>query len=422
MLDTRLLLGAQGVQAPDAVQGYSKLAQLAQLKQAQQLQQMQLEEAERKRAASEGIGQALGGLDITDDNQVRGAMERMDPNARQGFLSYVIEQRKKIADADKDRATTRKTGTEAAAAQLELVGGLAGALAQRPDRRAWEASKQILQRAGIDPAALDVPDGADPVQHWTQLAQGSMSRKSQLDLEDKAEGRKLTARGQDITMRGQDMTDARTRELTQAQMAQTKALRETGMAQAAATRAAAADKRTVDVEMKLADDYRTQSKGWQETATAIGKAKKALETADTNAASALAAGTAFMKLLDPNSVVRESELGMALNASGWFDRAANVAQTLKSGRVMTPQQKKNLSDAADALFQEAAATQRQIDSAYTKRATDYGVNPQRVVVDLGQNAKPAGQPAKPKLGEVRDGYLYKGGNPADPSSWEKVKG
>lgn len=35
-------------------------------------------------------------------------------------------------------------------------------------------------------------------------------------------------------------------------------------------------------------------------------------------------------------------------------------------------------------------------------------------------AAPAGAPVPPKPNEVRDGYRFKGGNPADPQSWEKV--
>jgi len=166
---------------------------------------------------------------------------------------------------------------------------------------------------------------------------------------------------------------------------------------AAATREGTASKRVQDVEMKIADDYRTQSKAFQETARSIGIVRKALETADKNPGSALAAGTAFMKILDPNSVVRESELGMALNASGWFDRAANIAQTLRSGKVMTTQQAQNLRAASDALFEEAAKTQRQIDEQYSKRTKDYGGDPSRVILDLGQNAKKPSPAANSKL-------------------------
>lgn len=158
-------------------------------------------------------------------------------------------------------------------------------------------------------------------------------------------------------------------------------------------RAGVVGKRTQEVELKLQDDYRTESKGFAETSTAMKKVFGAIETADKNPGSALAAGTAFMKILDPNSVVRESELGMALNASGWFDRATHIANTLQNGRTMTAQQKVNLKAAAEDLFEEAKAAQLEVDSAYRKRATDYGADPGRVIVDRGQNIPRAGKPA-----------------------------
>lgn len=146
-------------------------------------------------------------------------------------------------------------------------------------------------------------------------------------------------------------------------------------------------KRTQDVELKLQDDYRAESKGFSETSTAMKKVLGAISTADKNPGSALAAGTAFMKILDPNSVVRESELGMALNASGWFDRATNVLASLQAGKIMTATQKTNLQAAAENLFEEAKAAQLEVDAAYSKRATDYGADPKRVIVDRGQNTK-----------------------------------
>jgi len=178
-----------------------------------------------------------------------------------------------------------------------------------------------------------------------------------------------------------------------------------GREQANATRDAASitakAKAAQDAEMRLADDYRTESKGWAETATAIGMVREALKTADKNPGSALAAGTKFMKLLDPTSVVRETELGMALNASGWFDRATNVANQLQSGRVMTTEQVKNLRAAGDALYEEARKAQLQIDAAFEARAKAYGANPANVITDRGQRSPRIPTPAADGWGAVK---------------------
>jgi hypothetical protein len=245
-LDTRILLGAQGVQAPDPLEGAQRGMQLAALARAAQMQNMQMEDAQRNRASQEAIGGALGDLDVMDDNQVRAKIGQLPPEARQGFAAYVMDQRKKRADIDKEQAAAGKTRTEGAKAQLELLGGLAGALAQKPDRNAWQASKAILQRVGLDPSALDVPEGVDPVAHWQQLAQGSLTRAQQMDAEDKRVGREQTARRDQATADNYLRVDSRSRDANAAQMAnaaanraQAAAFREAGMAQAAATREAA---------------------------------------------------------------------------------------------------------------------------------------------------------------------------------------
>jgi len=188
-------------------------------------------------------------------------------------------------------------------------------------------------------------------------------------------------RGHDITAEGQRLLDARAREANRLKA------QEIGV-----TREGIVGKKIQDVELKLQDDYRTESKGFGETATAMKKVLGAIETADKNPGSALAAGTAFMKILDPNSVVRETELGMALNASGWFDRATNIVNTMQRGRTMTKEQQANLKAAANDLFEEAKAAQREVDAAYHKRATDYGADPKRVIVDRGQGKQ---RPAPP---------------------------
>lgn len=182
-----------------------------------------------------------------------------------------------------------------------------------------------------------------------------------------------------VALRGQNLTDARGREANRLK-AEENQINKQGIV----------GKQVREVELMLQDDYRNESKGFAETSTAMKKVLGAIETADKNPGNALAAGTAFMKLLDPNSVVRESELGMALNASGWFDRALNIANTLQAGKVMTPKQKENLKKASETLFQEAKAAQLEVDAAYKQRAEAYGADPSRVIVDRGQNAAAGG--------------------------------
>ena len=155
---------------------------------------------------------------------------------------------------------------------------------------------------------------------------------------------------------------------------------------AAATRDAAQIKANQDTEMKLGDDYRTQSKGFKEVSDAYRTINTSLDKATTSPAATLAGATKFMKLLDPGSVVRESELGMALAATGVLDRAANYFNTLRNGKVLTASQVADFKAITQQVYQAAQQGQQQIDAHYRKQATAYGLRPEMIVQDLGQNA------------------------------------
>jgi vacuolar-type H+-ATPase subunit H len=158
---------------------------------------------------------------------------------------------------------------------------------------------------------------------------------------------------------------------------------------AKATRDAATIQRDQATEMKMGDDYRAQSKDFKAVGDAYKQINATLDKAATSPAATLAAATKFMKLLDPGSVVRESELGMALAASGVFDRATNYYNTLKLGKVLTPNQVKDFKNITQQIYGAAQAGQKQVDAHYTKQANAYKLRPEMIVQDLGQNEQPA---------------------------------
>jgi len=203
---------ARGVGVPelaDPADLYAKQMTLAQIARTAQIQQMQMEQARRAQSSSEGVGQGLGLLrDPTNDEEVYGVLQKLPPEARAAFVSEVQKARKARGDYQGDLAKTDETRTKTAAQKLEIVGGVAGALAQAPTRENMMMAQQRLAAAGIDPSLLALPQGADPVAHYGQLAQSTIKAKEQAELADKAQQRGLTARGQDITMRGQDQTAA----------------------------------------------------------------------------------------------------------------------------------------------------------------------------------------------------------------------
>lgn len=120
-----------------------------------------------------------------------------------------------------------------------------------------------------------------------------------------------------------------------------------------------------DNTLKLRSDFRSEPiyKAHQDVTSAYAQIKQSLK--QESPAGDLAGATKIMKLLDPGSVVRESELGMAMAASGLMDRVQNYGQMVISGQKLTPTQRKDFQRLADALFKESAVQ-------YNAKRREYG--------------------------------------------------
>jgi hypothetical protein len=137
-------------------------------------------------------------------------------------------------------------------------------------------------------------------------------------------------------------------------------------------------------EMKLRGEFKSEPvyKAFNEMQSAYGQITDSLKKGSP--AGDLAGATKFMKLLDPGSVVRESELAMAMSATGLLDRATNYAEMVISGTKLTPAQRKDFQDLADKLYGTAATTYNQKRSEFATQGSQYGLNADRA---LGAPAK-----------------------------------
>ncbi len=141
-------------------------------------------------------------------------------------------------------------------------------------------------------------------------------------------------------------------------------------------------------EMKLKGEFKSEPvyKAYTEMQSAYGQITDSLKQASP--AGDLAAATKFMKLLDPGSVVRESELGMAMAASGLLDRARNYAQMRIDGTKLTDTQRKDFQSLSDQLFATATKSYNSKRSEYVEQGSQYGLNAERAL------GKPATMPKK----------------------------
>jgi len=140
----------------------------------------------------------------------------------------------------------------------------------------------------------------------------------------------------------------------------------------------------------------------------------------------------YMKMLDPGSVVRESEFRNAENAKAWFDEnntpnwIRTAYQKAKTGQFLTPEQRQDFLNQADNLFKAQSSSFNADTEFYRRIAQDSGVDPSYVINDPFQDLRKedsqnrGSQASGMNIGEVSDGYRYLGGDPNNQSSWEKI--
>lgn len=88
----------------------------------------------------------------------------------------------------------------------------------------------------------------------------------------------------------------------------------------------------------------------------------------------VAAATKIMKLLDPGSVVRESELGIAMAATGKMDRLTNYVDMWKKGTLLTPAQRNEFNALANELFAASAKAYNDKRNEYAGFGSKYGID------------------------------------------------
>ena len=130
---------------------------------------------------------------------------------------------------------------------------------------------------------------------------------------------------------------------------------------------------------ELRKEYNTlpQVKAFGEVQNAFDQVKTGIDA--VSPAGDLAAATKFMKLLDPGSVVRESELGMAMAATGLVDRALAYKDYVVKGTKLSPTQRQDFLNVAQQLYNAAKARKNDIDNQYSEIAQTGGLDPNLVI-------------------------------------------
>jgi hypothetical protein len=164
--------------------------------------------------------------------------------------------------------------------------------------------------------------------------------------------------------------------------------------------------------IKDSDEFQTYGKRLQ---TVIASAQK------PDAAGDISMLYSYMKMLDPNSAVREGELAIASQAGSIPQNIVGAYNKAVNGERMSPEIRQQFVDRAKQIYRTQAQIQKGIEGTYTKMAASMpGVDPKQVIIDysIPLDEQPS-KPPPPKVGQEMGGYVFQGGDPGDPASWRK---
>lgn len=131
-----------------------------------------------------------------------------------------------------------------------------------------------------------------------------------------------------------------------------------------------------DKERTLNQEYYKRTEGLRESNRNYEVIKTS--AADVSGAGDIALVTSFMKMLDPGSVVRETEFATARDTVGLLDKLKNQEQQIKTGKFLSESQRQDFVRLADqylkAAEREGLAARRSIETL----VNTYGLNEQAV--------------------------------------------
>jgi hypothetical protein len=128
----------------------------------------------------------------------------------------------------------------------------------------------------------------------------------------------------------------------------------------------------------LTKDYKTIQSAWR----SIRSAGERKETDPPSPASDMALIFGFMKLLDPNSTVREGEYATAQNATGIPGRVANAYNKAIDGVILNIDQRNDFLGQSKKQYEARLGEYSELKTTYTKLAKRKGFDPENVVLEF----------------------------------------
>ena len=353
------------------------------------------------------IASLPGGKDFLDSADKALSTIRTEEQAPSALKEAKAKAEKAVADAERAVAEAKDTPSRlmAEAAKREAETAYQEALTAASvggERRAAAEAQDKLRKAKAD------ADAAESAAITAQATATNAEERAKADAaKARADAEKARIEAQYAEGVAKDAIKKRAADLglTTAQTNQASATtRKLGVETSKAALELEALKATggIDPEKKFAQEEKIR-KEWQVRSKMYGELQGTFSTLKASADSANGPGdialiTGFMKMLDPGSVVRETEFATARDTAGLFMQLQNRLQKAQNGQLLSPEQRKEY----------VALSQKYLDAAQTRAAQErkdlgivvknYNLNPQNVFGAETAPTQPAALPASATVG------------------------
>ena len=135
-------------------------------------------------------------------------------------------------------------------------------------------------------------------------------------------------------------------------------------------------KDVIDTEIKLNETYSKRSAGFRESRDAFVKINEAAKA--NSGAGDVALITSFMKMLDPGSVVRETEFAIARDTNGLYQALQGALSKVASGELLTPDARKNYLDLSKQYMEAANKADVETRKSLQPIIKQYGLNEENI--------------------------------------------
>lgn len=132
--------------------------------------------------------------------------------------------------------------------------------------------------------------------------------------------------------------------------------------------------------MDLRKEFTSQSADFQKVRDAYTRVKGSTE--NPSPAGDLSLIFNYMKMLDPGSVVRESEFATAASAGSYGERIKAAVQKVASGERLSPKMRADFLSKSGTLMKGIEAQHKKREKSYREIAKRNKLDPQEVVIDL----------------------------------------